>query len=257
MKMQSCDQNESQVSTSSMMFCNYIDADTNNQKNSAIYHTGASFAKSLQLLPKSYCCASQPISTRCARNDARFFWNFPDKFRGENNYRCVCIYVYVYMYISIYIYMIYIYIRVYTHIISISYCIILYTNTYVSPVCTTDLLTWHAFMVVASSQKSIKQLSFQQQKHLLLLMVQKSHSQPPKECKEPCFYDGRNYHLQVVSKPDFWTINSITRTPGGNTAKMFWEFSIWTDGRRFWTKNSTEGHFLHNLIMSISGCCSW
>ena len=154
---------------------------------------------------------------------------------------------------------IYIYIRVYTHIIFISCCIILYNNTYVSPVCTTNLLTWHAFMVVASSQKSIKQLSFQQQKHLLLLMVRKSHSQPPKECKEPCFYHGRNYQPQVVSHAGFLNHQQYHRDSWRQHCQDVLRVLDLTPGR--WEKMLDQKiqrrPFFHNLIMSISGFCSW
>ena len=241
MKMQSCDQNESQVSTSSMMFCNYIDADTNNQKNSAIYHTGASFAKSLQLLPKSYSCASQPklsVSTRCARNDARFFWNFPDKFRGENNYRCVCIYVYVYMYISIYIYMIYIYIYAYTHTLflyhTVSYYILIHMyHPFVPLIYSHDMLLrlWRPLKKVSSSYH------FNNKNTCYCWWFRNPIPNHRKNVKNPVFMMGGTTTLKWLLSPDFWTINSITRTPGGNTAKMFWEFSIWPPAdqrRRFW-----------------------
>ena len=49
----------------------------------------------------------------------------------------------------------------------------------------------------------------------LLLMVQKSQGQPPFECRKPVGNHGIvNYqNVQLVSLPDFWSINTMTQIP--------------------------------------------
>ena len=158
MKMQSCDQNESQVSTSSMMFCNYIDADTNNQKTQQ---------STTPELPLRNLCSFCPNPTAVHHNpncqfqpDVQemmldFFETFLISF-GVKTTIDVCVYMYMYICTYLYIYMIYIY--AYTHTLflyhTVSYYILIHMyHPFVPLIYSHDMLLrlWRPLKKVSSS----------------------------------------------------------------------------------------------------------